>query len=219
MANIACGFHASDPSVMANTIQLAKKYNVCIGAHVGYPDLQGFGRRKMSLTADEIIHMVQYQVGALTALCQVHGVQVEYVKPHGAMYNTMMEDEQVRDAIMKSIAQLSEGANTSLSLMVLANDQAEKIAIQAKQYSVTLLFEAFADRAYNDDGCLVSRNESGAVLEDDEAIQAHVLGLINHQQIESINGNLISIQADTICVHGDNSQALQSVKNIRQLIV
>ena len=218
MANIACGFHASDPSVMAKTVQLACAYNVSIGAHPGYPDLQGFGRRDMALTMDEITDMVLYQVGALQAICRAYGTNVDYVKPHGALYNTMMANEGVRAAILKALAMLSENSANTLPLMVLSNAQAGEIKQHALSYSVPVIFEAFADRAYTDEGSLVPRKLEGAVLESDDAIEAHVKGLIKQQQVTSINGKSIKIIADTICVHGDSLHALESVKKIRQLI-
>lgn len=218
MANIACGFHASDPSVMSKTVQLAKVHNVSIGAHPGYPDLQGFGRREMSMSADEITDMVIYQIGALQAVCRAYGANVDYVKPHGALYNTMMKDDVVRGAILKALAILSDSAANTLPLMVLSNAQAGEIKQHALSYSVPVIFEAFADRAYTDEGCLVPRNLTGAMLDTDEAIEAHVIGLIQRQTVTSINGKDIEIMADTICVHGDNLHALESVKKIRQLI-
>ncbi len=218
MANVACGFHASDPSVMAKTVQLAQAHNVTIGAHPSYPDLQGFGRRNMSMGTAEITDMVLYQVGALQAICHAYGTEVQYVKPHGALYNTMMVDETVRSAIFKAVAMLSEAATKPLPLMVLSNAQAGKVKQHALSYSVPVIFEAFADRAYTDEGSLVPRKLEGAVLENDDEIETHVKGLIQKQQVTSINGNTIEIVADTICVHGDNLHALESVKKIREMI-
>jgi UPF0271 protein len=218
MANIACGFHASDPFVMAKTVQLAKEHNVSIGAHPGYPDLQGFGRRAMSFSSEEICNLVLYQVGALQSICKANGVQVDYVKPHGALYNTMMVDENVRSGVLKALSLLSDNVSETLPLMVLANSNAGDIKQHALKYSVPVLFEAFADRAYTDEGSLVPRGQLGAVLESDADIEQHVKGLVERQEVVSINKKSISIAADTICVHGDNSHALESVKKIRQLI-
>lgn len=218
MANIACGFHASDPSVMAKTVQLAQVHNVSIGAHPGYSDLQGFGRRNISMSADEITDMVLYQIGALQAICSAYGADVDYVKPHGALYNTMMSDQIVRGAILKALSMLSERSGKTLPLMVLSNGQSADIKEHALSYSVPVIFEAFADRAYTDEGSLVPRKLEGAVLSDDAAIETHVKGLIQKQQVTTINGETIEVIADTICVHGDNLHALESVKKIRQLI-
>lgn len=218
MANIACGFHASDPSVMAKTVQSAKEYNVSIGAHPAYPDLQGFGRRAMSLSEDEIINIVVYQIGALQSICKAYGTQVDYVKPHGALYNTMMAEQDVREAVLKALAMLADSTSKALPLMVLANGEADQIREQASKYGVPLLFEAFADRAYTDQGSLVPRTQEGAVLGSDDAVHMHVLGLIKDQQVITASGKKMSIIADTICVHGDNAHALELVKSIRQLI-
>jgi len=218
MANIACGFHASDPNVMADTIKLAKQHQVKIGAHPGYPDLQGFGRRNMSFNKQEIINLVHYQIGALTALCAAQNVQVEYVKPHGALYNAMMSNSEVLEAILLSLSLLADKSGIPLSLMILANNQSEKYLSLADKYSIPLIFEAFADRAYSDDGQLLPRSQQGAVLESKEEILTNVENLVKKGKVLSINGETIPIEADTICVHGDNAQALNTVKVIYQLI-
>lgn len=218
MANVACGFHASDPSVMAKTVQLAQSHNVSIGAHPAYPDLQGFGRRNMSMSADEITNLVLYQIGALQAICDALGAKIDYVKPHGALYNTMMVDENVRGAILKALAMLSENAEKTLPLMMLFNSLSSEIKQHASSYSIPVIFEAFADRAYTAEGNLVSRQLEGAILSNDDAIEAHIKGLIQDQEVTSIDGVTIEIVADTICVHGDDLHALESVKKIRQLI-
>jgi len=214
MANIACGFHASDPFIMDKTVKLAIQNNVTIGAHPGYPDLLGFGRRDMSFSASEITQLVLYQVGALQAICEANGTHVEYVKPHGALYNTMMKDKSQLTAIMEAIALLKN----PVPLMVLANADAEENKQLAEKHSVSLLFEAFADRRYADDGNLTSRNLEGSVLEDEKAIQNQIHSLIADKEVISISGKPLSVHADTLCVHGDNVQALESVKNIRKFI-
>lgn len=214
MANIACGFHASDPFIMDKTVKLAMQNNVTIGAHPGYPDLLGFGRRDMSFTAAEITQLILYQVGALKAICEANGTRVEYVKPHGALYNTMMKDKSQLTAIIEAVASLKE----PIPLMVLANADAKDNKQLAAKHSVSLLFEAFADRRYADDGNLTSRNLEGSVLEDEKAIQNQIQSLITDKQVISISGKSLSVDADTLCVHGDNVQALESVKSIRQFI-
>jgi len=214
MANIACGFHASDPALMAQTVALAKTHNVQIGAHPSYNDLEGFGRRKITLPDDEITQLVLYQVGALQAICKAQNTKVEYVKPHGALYNNMMKNEHVLVAILMALSSLKN----KLPLMVLANNKAETNQQLADQFSVPLLFEAFADRVYADDGNLLSRKEKGAVMENDAAIEKQVEALIKNNQVTTISDKLLNIKADTICVHGDNIKALESVKKIRQII-
>ena len=214
MANVACGFHASDPFIMDKTVKLAIQNNVIIGAHPGYPDLLGFGRRDMSFSSDEITQLVLYQVGALQAICEAKGARVEYVKPHGALYNTMMKDRSQLTAIIEAVASLKD----SIPLMILANADAEENKQLAEKHSVPLLFEAFADRRYADDGNLLSRSIEGSVLEDDKAVKDQIQMLITDKQVTSVSGNTLSIEADTLCVHGDNAHALESVKNIRQFI-
>lgn len=214
MANVACGFHASDPFIMDKTVKLAIQNNVIIGAHPGYPDLLGFGRRDMSFSSDEITQLVLYQVGALQAICEAKGARVEYVKPHGALYNTMMKDRSQLTAIIEAVASLKD----SIPLMILANADAEENKQLAEKHSVSLLFEAFADRRYADDGNLLSRSIEGSVLEDDKAVKDQIQMLITDKQVTSVSGNTLSIEADTLCVHGDNAHALESVKNIRQFI-
>ncbi len=218
MANIACGFHASNPSIMAKTVALAKANNVSIGAHPSYPDREGFGRRDMEFSSDEIIHMVLYQVGALQSICHAQGTQVDYVKPHGALYNTMMKNTEVLKAILKAIATLPlANSQNKIPLMVLANKQSDEIQSHAKSAGVPLLFEAFCDRAYNDEGNLVSRTLEGATLATDSAIEKQIHDIAS-KKIISISNNAIDIYADTICVHGDHQHALASVKKVRQII-
>ncbi len=214
MANIACGFHASDPFIMDKTVKLACENDVTIGAHPGYPDLLGFGRRELSFSSDEITQLVLYQVGALQAICEANGTRVEYVKPHGALYNTMMKDRSQLTAIIEAVASLKD----SIPLMILANADAEENKKLAEEHSVSLLFEAFADRRYADDGNLLSRSIDGSVLEDDKTVEDQIQTLITAKQVTSVSGKTLSIDADTLCVHGDNAHALESVKSIRQFI-
>lgn len=213
MANIACGFHASDPQIMQKTVALAVEHNVTIGAHPSYPDLLGFGRKVMSFSPQELINIVLYQVGALQALCHAQGTQVAYVKPHGALYNQMMKDEATFIAVVKAVA-LLEG---ELPLMIMAMpDNTEHIRI-AEQYHVSLLFEAFCDRAYDDNGNLVSRQIAGAVFSDVEKITAQASQFINQQSVTTLSGHTLPIHADTLCIHGDSDLALPSAQAIRAI--
>jgi len=211
-ANIACGFHAGDPEVIANTLLLAKKAGVEIGAHPGYQDKEGFGRRAMEYSAQQITNLVSYQIGAINQLCQLYGCKLSYVKPHGALYNTMMQNEQVFTAIVKAV---SAG---SLALMILARPDLSAYQKIAKQYNVELIHEAFADRSYDENGLLVSRSLAGAVLSDPDAIIKQVSLLKNQQGIETIDGQFIPLKVDSICVHGDNQAAIALIKNLQQLI-
>ncbi len=214
MANIACGFHASNPALMDKTVALAKSNSVLIGAHPSYDDKEGFGRREMKLPDEEITQIVLQQIDTLQVICKAQNTQVDYVKPHGALYNTMMKEETVFIAILKALSSLKQ----TIPLMILANQFAEKYRALANKHNVPLILEAFADRVYADNGNLLSRQEKGAVLEDETAISKQVESLINDQQVTTVSGKTIPITADSLCVHGDNIRALESVKKIRQVI-
>ena len=213
-ANIACGFHASDPLTMDCTVSLAVANKVTIGAHPGYPDLVGFGRRSMACSRDEVIAMVTYQVGALAAICHRHNTSLGYVKPHGALYNDMMADEQLCDTIMAAVA----GCHGQLSLMLMATADNSRYQKMAKQHGISLQFEFFADRAYTDWGSLVSRREAGAVIHDSQQILERVQHLLATGTVITVSGKALSLQADTICVHGDNNESIHVVRQLRTLI-
>ncbi|MGS2717968.1 5-oxoprolinase subunit PxpA [Eionea flava] len=218
MSNIACGFHASDPQVMAQTIKLAQQHDVAIGAHPGYPDLQGFGRKAMLFTFDELVNIVVYQVGALQALCAANNVSVSYVKPHGALYNTMMTDSEVYRAVLTAVASISP----TTPLMIMATDEAstqyQQYTMLAQTMCVPLLFEAFCDRAYTDEGLLQSRKIDGAVYDDVERIVSQAEQLIAQQSVTSCTGKKLKVKADSLCIHGDGALALPSVKRIREIL-
>lgn len=211
-ANVACGFHASDPLVMMKTVALAKKNHAAVGAHPGYPDLVGFGRRNLAASPAEVKAMVQYQVGALQAIARAQGVQVCHVKPHGAMYNMAGKDEKLAEAICEAIYEV----DPSLILLGLSGSEmlkaAERIGLRAAK-------EVFADRAYEEDGSLVARSKPGAMITDeDEAIQ-RVVRMIKEGKVTAISGKDIEVQADSICVHGDGEKALAFVEKIRKVLV
>ena len=211
MANIACGFHASDPLIMQQTVALAKHYNVAVGAHPGYPDLVGFGRRHMRCTPDEIQAFILYQVGALAAFCRQQDIPLSYVKPHGALYNDMMQDEDILIAILKGVAAFSSG----LPLMLMAQTDNSRSEALAALFDVPLLFEAFADRCYTDDGLLQPRNLPGAIFSDHNQIINQAVQLAKQGCVTSNNGNLIKLKADTLCVHGDNAQSIEAIAQIK----
>ncbi len=219
-ANIACGMHASNPSVMLHTVQLAKTYNVSIGAHPSYDDKTNFGRQNIFLSSEEIISLLLYQLGALQAICLSQDAKLDYVKPHGALYNNMMAHPEVLEAVLQAmkIWNQQKSQKQRLPVMVLANQQAEQISKQAESFGVPLLFEAFADRSYNDDGSLVARNIPGAVLESESEILAQASLLFEQAQIRTMQGKNLSLNADSLCVHGDNPQAFAAVQAIRQLV-
>lgn len=213
MANLACGFHASDPVTMHRAISQAKEQGVKIGAHPSYPDLVGFGRREMLCTSEEIVAFMLYQIGALAALCQSYGMKIHYVKPHGALYNTMMQNEVVFRAIAKAIAKYDR----DIKLMILSSPKNDHYAMLAHKYGVDLIYEVFADRAYTDEGFLVSRQEQEAVIHNQNDVLNRAKLLFEEGMIETINGNKIPLKADTICVHGDNAAALELIKVLHQL--
>lgn len=214
MANIACGFHAADPLTMQQTVALAKQHKVAVGAHPGYPDLIGFGRRHISCTADEIHALILYQVGALSAFCQQQNIPLSYVKPHGALYNDMMKNEDILIAILKGIADF----NSDLSLMLMAKTDNSRSEVLAAKFNVPLIFEAFADRCYTDDGLLQDRSLPGAVFSDHNQIINQAIQLATQGTVTSNSGKLIALHADTICVHGDNHHAIESIVQIKSAL-
>jgi UPF0271 protein len=212
-ANIACGFHGGDPLVMVNTLALAKEHGVMIGAHPAYPDLVGFGRRSMNCSPQEIRAMVLYQISALDGLAKSSGQCMSYVKPHGAMYNDMMAKSEVRLAIMQAIKDFYG----DVKLMLQATPEYTLHQKEAADYGIELLFEAFADRCYDDDGKLLSRSRPGAV-HNRENMLAQVKQLNEQGTVTTVSGNILKIQADSLCVHGDNLEGVQAIEHINKLI-
>ena len=213
-ANIACGFHASDPLTMSKTVALAKQHNVTIAAHPAYPDLVGFGRRNMDIAPEELKAIIQYQVAALQGICAAQGVKVTYVKPHGALYNTMMKDFGVLETVMQSVSEL----DSSLVLMVMAVPEADEVKMLAQKYQLTLWFEAFSDRLYTDEGRLTPRKQPNAVHQSFDRIEQQVIELSEQGTLTTETGKHLAVHADTICVHGDGAHALEAVKRIRTVV-
>lgn len=210
-ANIACGFHAGDPKSILQTLKQAAQLKVSIGAHVSYPDLVGFGRRNMDVAYDELYADVLYQISALQGLAQVAGTSVRYVKPHGALYNTIATNLTQAKAVIDAIL----AYDSSLVLVALA---CSPLIEFARKQGLKVVSEAFADRAYHRDGTLVSRRQEGAVLHDVEMIAERVLDMIKKKGVMSIEGEFTPLKADTICLHGDSLGALQMAKVIRQTL-
>lgn len=207
-ANIACGFHASDPVVMSRTVRLAKENGVSIGAHPGLPDLIGFGRRNMDIKPQEAKAYVQYQIGALSAFCKAQGVPLVHVKPHGALYNMAGRDYKLAKAICEGIFEV----DSKLILLALSGSQMIKAA---EDVGLRAASEVFADRAYEEDGSLVSRSKPGAVITDEAEAIKRVVRMAKEGKVTSITGKDIAIKADSVCVHGDNANALRLVRKIR----
>ncbi|WP_339337968.1 5-oxoprolinase subunit PxpA [uncultured Oceanicoccus sp.] len=212
-ASIACGFHAGDPMVIRKTLALAKAHQVVIGAHPSYPDLVGFGRRSMQCSSEEIISLMHYQIAAIDGMAASAGLTLDYVKPHGALYNDMMAKPDVRDAIMASMSEY----HRPLTLMLQATLQNAEHQSAAERFGLNLCFEAFADRCYDDDGRLLARSKPDAV-HSKEKMLAQVKQLCNEGSVTTINGNTLKLQADTLCVHGDNKAGVQAIQDIRELI-
>jgi 5-oxoprolinase (ATP-hydrolysing) subunit A len=213
-ANIACGFHAGDPAVMRHTVALARTHGVRVGAHPGLPDLVGFGRRNMDVTLEEIKDFVTYQIGALQAVAALQGARLQHVKPHGALYNMAVKNPAIWDAVAEVTATLDE----RLILFVLAGSDRSALEAIGKRRGIRMAFEFFADRAYNSDGSLVSRKLPGAVIHDHEEVAAKVLKLVQEGRVPTVDGSEIELKAETICVHGDNPEALSLVKKIRETL-
>ena len=211
MANLACGFHASDALTMQKSVKLASKHNVEIGAHPGYPDIAGFGRRSMNCSFEEIETLVLYQMGALSAFCKVNETSFTYVKPHGALYNDMMRDENIFRAILSAVSSYDK----SIKLMILSTGKNDAYGKIADSFGIGLLFEVFADRNYNDDGTLVSRTHDHAVIHDVDVVLNRIETLKNDGYLISFNKTKLYLQADAICVHGDNEEALDFIKTLR----
>jgi len=210
-ANIACGFHAGDPSVMRQTVALAKKHGVAVGAHPGFPDLMGFGRRNMDISLGEIRDYVVYQIGALQAFSATAGLKLQHVKAHGALYNMGVHHIDIYETITKSVAEIDK----DLILVVMCGPGREELEGIGKKYGIRIAFESFADRGYNPDGTLVSRREPGAVLGDPQVVSNRIVKMVNEGKVVAIDGS-IEHKADTVCLHGDNPAALQLVKAIRE---
>lgn len=206
-ANIACGFHAADPIVMDRTVSLAKEYNVSVGAHPGFPDLSGFGRRKMAVTPKELKAMVQYQIGALYAFCKAHGIRLSHVKPHGAMYNMAARDKDLASAIAEGIYEIDRG-------LILLGLSGSMLIEAAKETGLLAASEVFADRAYNDDGSLVDRSKPGAVITDEDLAIERVIEIVKNGTVSSITGKKITVKADSVCLHGDGIKAVEFAKKI-----
>jgi len=213
-ANIACGFHAGDPQVMRQTVRLAMENGVGPGAHPGLPDLMGFGRRNMDVTAEEIHDYVTYQVGALTAFVNAQGGKLQHVKPHGALYTMAVGAPWIWKTVAEAIATI----DPNLILFVLAGRNRDDLKAMGRSTGIRVACEFFADRAYNQDGSLVSRRKPGAVIKDHDVAAARVLKMVTEGRVVCIDDEEISLSGDTVCVHGDNPSALALVRRIRETL-
>ncbi|MCS5587747.1 MAG: 5-oxoprolinase subunit PxpA [Porticoccaceae bacterium] len=212
-ANICCGFHAGSPLIIKNTLALAKKHNVAVGAHPSYPDKANFGRRSIKMPATELIACLQYQIAALAGMAQNISLTLSYVKPHGALYNDMMSDGHLRSAVMASIAE----SGPNLAFMLQATADSEMHRQEAETFGLELYLEAFADRCYEDSGALVPRSKAGAILSREKMLE-QVRQLKEDHSVTTINGRRLPLCADSLCVHGDNPQAVAAIGEIRSIL-
>ncbi|OII13631.1 hypothetical protein BIU96_02015 [Curtobacterium sp. MCBA15_008] len=210
-ANVACGFHAGDPTIMLDTCRAAAERGVAVGAHVAYRDLIGFGRRPVHVTPEELYADVVHQLGALVATARVAGTAVTYVKPHGALYNTACVDPVQAEAVVRAVADVDP------TLAVLALPDSELLRA-AERHGLRAVREVFADRAYEPDGSLVSRSTPGSVLHDPEAVAARVLRMVTDGLVTAVDGSDVRVQVDSVCVHGDSPDAVAMAQAIRTLL-
>lgn len=207
--NIACGFHAGDASVMRQTIELAIKKNVAIGGHPSFPDLQGFGRRSMSLSPNEVFDIILYQVSAIKGMCEALGGKLHHVKPHGALYNQAAKDKTLAEAIAKAVKSIDEN-------LILYGLSGSYLISKAENIGLKTASEVFADRTYQNDGSLTPRSEPNALINDTEIAISQVLKMVNEQTVTATNGETVSLKAETICIHGDGENAVEFAKKINQ---
>ena len=212
-ASIACGYHAGNEQTMLHTLRLARQYHVSVGAHPSYPDRENFGRVSMAFEHAELIHIIHQQVETLSRLASDEGVVIDYIKPHGALYNDMMRDELIRTAVIEAVANLPQ----AVPLVLQAGADAKTHKAQAAALGVDIILEAFADRGYSEDGLLVPRSCIGAVHDELKTL-AQVRELCESGAVTTVSGKKLTLQADTLCVHGDNVQAVSVIKKIRALI-
>lgn len=211
-ANVACGFHASDPVVMQKTIKMAKQSDIQVGAHPGFLDLMGFGRRNMDISTEEAKAYVKYQLGGLYAFCKGENMEIQHVKPHGALYNMAGKNYDLAKAICEAIYEFDK----NIILLGLSGSQLIKAG---EDTGLRVAREVFADRAYEDDGSLRARSKEGAVITDENIAIDRVVKMVKENKVTSYSGKEIEIYADSICVHGDGVKALEFVKKIRERLI
>jgi 5-oxoprolinase (ATP-hydrolysing) subunit A len=210
-ANVACGFHAGDPSVMRATVATARQHGVAVGAHPGFPDLVGFGRRELQATAREVEDFVTYQIGALWAIAAAQGVKLQHVKPHGALFNMAVRDASLADAIARGTAAVDR------SLILFGLPGSELIAA-GQRAGLRTAAEVFADRGYEPDGTLVSRRKAGAVIHDSAAVAERVVRMARDRSVIAVDGSVLRLELDTICIHGDTPGAADLATRIREAL-
>jgi UPF0271 protein len=207
-ANVACGFHAGDPSVMRETVGLAARHGVAVGAHPGFPDLSGFGRRPMTLSAREVEDIVAYQVGALAGIAAACGLRLQHVKAHGALYNMAASDRQLADAIARALVAVDRS-------LVMVGLSGSALIAAGRDAGLATASEVFADRAYRADGTLVPRHLPGAVLGEEATVTARAVRMVRERAVTAEDGAIVALDVDTICVHGDTPGAAALARGVR----
>jgi 5-oxoprolinase (ATP-hydrolysing) subunit A len=210
-ANVAAGFHAGDPSVLRATVRRAKAHGVAVGAHPSFPDLAGFGRREMVMSPREAEDLVLYQIAAVAGVAHVEGVQLQHVKPHGALYNMASHDIALAGAVARAVAAFSPG-------LILLGPPGSELLKAGSALGLRVVGEAFADRAYEPDGSLVSRKKLGAIIHDVDAVVERSIRLAKDRSVVAIDGSIVHLRADTICVHGDTPGADELAAKLRQAL-
>ena len=211
-ANVACGFHAGDPGVMRATVALAREHGVAVGAHPGFPDLEGFGRRELQVAPRDVEDFVVYQVGALAAIAAAQGVRLQHVKPHGALFNMAARDRGLAEAIARAAAVIDRG------LILFGLPDSELVAA-GERAGLRTAREGFADRAYQADGTLVPRTQTGAVIHDPELVVRRAVRMVREGMVDAIDGSRVPLVIETLCVHGDTPGAAELAARIRRTLI
>ena len=214
MANLACGLHAGSPELMRENILLAQVHGVEVGAHPSYPDREHFGRLSMTLPDQELVALLQYQIGGIDAICRANGMKLSYVKPHGALYNDMMRDATLFERIIRAVASY----DTKLRVMILSSGRNAEYATIASRYGITLLYELFADRNYTNEGALVPRSHPEAVIEDVSQIVERIRHYLSYGELITLEGQSLKLAGDSLCVHGDNEASLAVIVALRDVL-
>lgn len=210
-ANIACGFHAGDPHVMRRTVKMVLAYGVALGAHPGFPDLGGFGRRNMALSPAEVEDVVVYQIGALAGMAAAEGAGLKHVKPHGALYNLAADDRAIAEAIARAVRTV----DASLTLVGLAGSQ---LITAGRDAGLRTASEVFADRGYGADGRLLARGQTGALIDDLTQVGQRAARMVSNKAVQALDGTRIACEVDTICVHGDSPHAAAVARAVREAL-
>jgi 5-oxoprolinase (ATP-hydrolysing) subunit A len=209
-ANVACGFHAGDPVTMLRTCRAAAAHDVTVGAHPSYPDLVGFGRRHLEMSAEELTAVTVYQVGALDACCRAAGMRLAYVKPHGALYHDVSCDAALARAFLLGVVEVAP--------LAVLGPAGSELLIAAAELGLRTASEVFADRGYRPDGSLVPRGESGAIVDDADAVAERVVAMVTQGTVRAVDGTVVRVVADSICLHSDTPGAVALARRVRETL-